>query len=139
MGYIRINWMNFWWFLAGFRERLASKAVSQEDVSLWSVLKQCIGKELSKITMPISFNEPLSFLQRLTEYMEYSQLLHTAHQTQDPIERMQVPTYGPPVSIRISNHKWLDVATLEPRHDSYRYSLADLLLVSVEHCRTRNP
>ena len=64
--------------------------MSQEDVSLWSVLKQCIGKELSKITMPISFNEPLSFLQRLAEYMEYSQLLHQADETEDPIQRMQV-------------------------------------------------
>ena len=72
------------------RDRLEGKAVSQEDVSLWSVLKQCIGKELSKITMPISFNEPLSFLQRLAEYMEYSQLLHQADETEDPIQRMQV-------------------------------------------------
>jgi len=72
------------------RDRLAAKAVGQEDVSLWSVLKQCIGKELSKITMPISFNEPISFLQRLTEYMEYSQLLQQAHQTQDPVQRMQL-------------------------------------------------
>jgi len=72
------------------RDRLEGKAVSQEDVSLWSVLKQCIGKELSKITMPISFNEPLSFLQRLAEYMEYSQLLHQADETEDPIQRMQL-------------------------------------------------
>lgn len=46
--------------------------------------------------MPISFNEPLSFLQRLTEYMEYSQLLHQAHETTDPVQRMQV---NPPLPI----------------------------------------
>ncbi|KAF4527966.1 hypothetical protein B566_EDAN014958 [Ephemera danica] len=37
-----------------------------------SVLKNCIGKELSKITMPVIFNEPLSFLQRMVEYMDGS-------------------------------------------------------------------
>ena len=47
-------------------------------------------QELSKITMPVIFNEPLSFLQRITEYLEYGQLLQTAAQTDDPLLRMQV-------------------------------------------------
>ena len=64
--------------------------MANNDVSLWSVLKQCIGKELSKITMPVAFNEPLSFLQRLTEYMEYSHLLEKASESDDVLERMQV-------------------------------------------------
>nr|CAH0108092.1 unnamed protein product [Daphnia galeata] len=71
------------------RDRLPSVAVPCGDASLWSVLKQVIGKELSKITMPIQFNEPLSFLQRLTEFMEYSHLLHKASEATDPTERMQ--------------------------------------------------
>ncbi|XP_057377919.1 oxysterol-binding protein-related protein 1-like isoform X1 [Daphnia carinata] len=71
------------------RDRLPSVAIPYGDASLWSVLKQVIGKELSKITMPIQFNEPLSFLQRLTECMEYSYLLHKASEAADPVERMQ--------------------------------------------------
>jgi hypothetical protein len=47
-------------------------------------------QELSKITMPVIFNEPLSFLQRITEYMEYATLLKTAACTDDPLLRMQV-------------------------------------------------
>ena len=47
-------------------------------------------KELSKITMPVIFNEPLSLLQRVTEYLEYGNLLRTAAQTDDPLLRMQV-------------------------------------------------
>ncbi|KAB1258291.1 Oxysterol-binding protein-related protein 1 [Camelus dromedarius] len=47
------------------------------------------GKELSKITMPVIFNEPLSFLQRLTEYMEHTYLIHKASSLADPVERMQ--------------------------------------------------
>lgn len=47
-------------------------------------------QELSKITMPVVFNEPLSFLQRLTEYMEHTYLIHRACTLSDSIERMQV-------------------------------------------------
>ncbi|KAG9478956.1 hypothetical protein GDO78_012563 [Eleutherodactylus coqui] len=46
-------------------------------------------RELSKITMPVIFNEPLSFLQRLSEYMEHTYLIHKANQCTDPTERMQ--------------------------------------------------
>ncbi|KAK7485627.1 hypothetical protein BaRGS_00023076 [Batillaria attramentaria] len=62
---------------------------SRADFSVWSILKQCIGKELSKITMPVIFNEPLSFLQRITEYLEYALLLKKAANTDDPLLRMQ--------------------------------------------------
>lgn len=34
------------------------------SVSLWGILKNCIGKDLSKIPMPVNFNEPISMLQR---------------------------------------------------------------------------
>jgi hypothetical protein len=44
-------------------------------LNLWSIMKNCIGKELSKIPMPVNFSEPLSMLQRLTEDMEYSEIL----------------------------------------------------------------
>lgn len=39
--------------------------------------------------MPVVFNEPLSFLQRMSEYMEYSHLLRIASEQQDPLMRMQ--------------------------------------------------
>ena len=47
-------------------------------------------QELSKITMPVIFNEPLSFLQRMTEYMEYSSLLEKASTCADPVRRFEV-------------------------------------------------
>jgi hypothetical protein len=40
--------------------------------------------------MPVIFNEPLSFLQRMVEYMEYAHLLRRASEEADPICRMQV-------------------------------------------------
>lgn len=39
--------------------------------------------------MPVVFNEPLSFLQRMTEYMEYAKLLRIASEQEDPLERMK--------------------------------------------------
>ncbi|XP_025255011.1 oxysterol-binding protein-related protein 2 isoform X4 [Theropithecus gelada] len=39
--------------------------------------------------MPIAFNEPLSFLQRITEYMEHVYLIHRASCQPQPLERMQ--------------------------------------------------
>lgn len=54
------------------------------SLSLWSIMKNCIGKELTKIPMPVNFNEPLSTLQRLTEDYEYADLLDRAAQCDDP-------------------------------------------------------
>ncbi|TKC47936.1 hypothetical protein EI555_008834 [Monodon monoceros] len=73
----------------GGRTSLPSPMFSRNDFSIWSILRKCIGMELSKITMPVIFNEPLSFLQRLTEYMEHTYLIHKASSFADPVERMQ--------------------------------------------------
>lgn len=48
------------------------------------------SQELSKIAMPVVFNEPLSFLQRMSEYMEHTHLIHKACSLSDSIDRMQV-------------------------------------------------
>uniref|UniRef100_A0A8C6YC35 Oxysterol-binding protein n=1 Tax=Naja naja TaxID=35670 RepID=A0A8C6YC35_NAJNA len=58
------------------------------SLNLWSIMKNCIGKELSKIPMPINFNEPLSMLQRLTEDLEYHELLDRAVKCENAIEQM---------------------------------------------------
>uniref|UniRef100_A0A4W5KKY4 Oxysterol-binding protein n=1 Tax=Hucho hucho TaxID=62062 RepID=A0A4W5KKY4_9TELE len=72
---------------------LPAPMFSRNDVSIWSILKKCIGMELSKIAMPVIFNEPLSFLQRLTEYMEHTYLIHQANATTDSMERMKVAIF----------------------------------------------
>ncbi|XP_007952875.1 oxysterol-binding protein-related protein 2 [Orycteropus afer afer] len=71
------------------RMSLPAPMFTRSDFSVWSILKKCIGLELSKITMPIVFNEPLSFLQRITEYMEHVYLIHKASRQAQPLERMQ--------------------------------------------------
>uniref|UniRef100_A0A665T938 Oxysterol-binding protein n=1 Tax=Echeneis naucrates TaxID=173247 RepID=A0A665T938_ECHNA len=71
------------------RTSLPVPMFSRNTISVWSILKKCIGLELSKITMPIVFNEPLSFLQRITEYMEHIYLINRACSLPDSIERMK--------------------------------------------------
>lgn len=61
---------------------------NNSTISLWNILRNNIGKDLSKVTMPVQLNEPLNTLQRLCEELEYSELLDRAANSQDPFERM---------------------------------------------------
>jgi hypothetical protein len=47
-----------------------------------------IGKDMTKMTLPVSFNEPTSLLQRCAEDMEYADLLDIAAERTDSCERM---------------------------------------------------
>ncbi|XP_077600033.1 oxysterol-binding protein-related protein 3-like isoform X2 [Stigmatopora nigra] len=58
------------------------------SVSLWNILRNNIGKDLSKVAMPVQLNEPLNTLQRLCEELEYSELLDKANKTSNPYQRM---------------------------------------------------
>lgn len=67
-------------------------------MSLWNILRNNIGKDLSKVSMPVQLNEPLNTLQRLCEELEYSSLLDQASRVADPCERM-VPAQGSSVGL----------------------------------------
>ncbi|XP_076001365.1 oxysterol-binding protein 1-like isoform X2 [Genypterus blacodes] len=58
------------------------------SLNLWSIMRNCIGKELSKIPMPVNFNEPISMLQRLSEDLEYYELLDKAAKCQSSLEQL---------------------------------------------------
>ncbi|KDN52515.1 hypothetical protein K437DRAFT_254097 [Tilletiaria anomala UBC 951] len=71
-----------------FRTRLPAK-VSGDEVSLFSMLKKNVGKDLSTISFPVSFNCPLSLLQAAAEEYEYApKLLERAGKTEDWIQRL---------------------------------------------------
>ncbi len=42
------------------------------------------------MTVPAAFNEPITFIQRVAEYMEYVDLIHKAADTTDAVKRLQV-------------------------------------------------
>ncbi|KAM5157172.1 oxysterol-binding protein-related protein 3 [Mantella aurantiaca] len=73
---------------AKHRTCLPAPCPNTSNISLWNILRNNIGKDLSKVSMPVQLNEPLNTLQRLCEELEYSELLDKASQTQDPFERM---------------------------------------------------
>ena len=64
--------------LMGRRQKLPVPMSGAEGVNLWNLLCKNIGKDLSKISMPVTLNEPLSALQRLCEELEYAELLDKA-------------------------------------------------------------
>ncbi len=53
-----------------------------------NTLKSMIGKDLSKMALPVALNEPTSLLHRVAEDMEYTELLDTAAARTDSTERM---------------------------------------------------
>ena len=64
-------------------------------ISIWTVLKDSIGKDLSKITMPVYFNQPLSLTQQLPTPCEIAFLLDKAVKEPDPIRRLAyLAVYG---------------------------------------------
>uniref|UniRef100_A0A8C7Z3K0 Oxysterol-binding protein n=1 Tax=Oryzias sinensis TaxID=183150 RepID=A0A8C7Z3K0_9TELE len=74
--------------LASSAERTRIPDKPNYYLNLWSIMKNCIGKELSKIPMPVNFNEPLSMLQRLSEDLEYYELLDKAAKCHNSLEQM---------------------------------------------------
>ncbi|XP_041039742.1 oxysterol-binding protein-related protein 3 isoform X1 [Carcharodon carcharias] len=70
------------------RSCLPAPGPNNSNISLWNILRNNIGKDLSKVSMPVQLNEPVNTLQRLCEELEYSELLDKASQTDDPFERM---------------------------------------------------
>uniref|UniRef100_A0A8C7EB67 Oxysterol-binding protein n=1 Tax=Nothoprocta perdicaria TaxID=30464 RepID=A0A8C7EB67_NOTPE len=90
------SWAGSWWS----RGRVGTAAGGSKEkrtripykpnysLNLWSIMKNCIGKELSKIPMPVNFNEPLSMLQRLTEDLEYYELLDRAAKCESSLEQL---------------------------------------------------
>ncbi|CAN8000553.1 unnamed protein product, partial [Ixodes pacificus] len=72
----------------GRRSKLPAPKPDAGDTSLWNLLCKNIGKDLSKVSMPVTINEPLNMLQRLCEELEYSDLLDKAASMEDPVDRM---------------------------------------------------
>ncbi|KAH9756843.1 Oxysterol-binding protein-related protein 1C [Citrus sinensis] len=62
------------------RKKLPDPVEKEKGVSLWAMIKDNIGKDLTKICLPVYFNEPLSSLQKCFEELEYSYLIDRAYE-----------------------------------------------------------
>ncbi|SCU83030.1 LANO_0B08152g1_1 [Lachancea nothofagi CBS 11611] len=76
----------------GYEDGLRCKlGLGQDDrpkISLWSVLKSMIGKDMTRMALPVTFNEPTSLLQRVAEDLEYSNILTEAAAFEDSTLRL---------------------------------------------------
>ncbi|XP_038595615.1 oxysterol-binding protein-related protein 6-like isoform X2 [Micropterus salmoides] len=72
----------------GRRTALPAPGTDNSHIGIMTILYNNIGKDLSRVSMPIALNEPVSLLQRLSEELEYSELLDIANHIDDPYERM---------------------------------------------------
>ena len=61
------------------RKELPQPIEKEKGVSLWSIIKDNVGKDLTRVCLPVYFNEPLSSLQKCFEELEYSYLLDQAY------------------------------------------------------------
>uniref|UniRef100_A0A8C6UCA4 Oxysterol-binding protein n=1 Tax=Neogobius melanostomus TaxID=47308 RepID=A0A8C6UCA4_9GOBI len=72
----------------GRRTTLPAHCADNSHIGVMSILYNNIGKDLSRVSMPVALNEPLCLLQRVSEELEYTELLDTANHTDDPYIRM---------------------------------------------------
>ncbi|GJN09386.1 hypothetical protein PR202_ga27389 [Eleusine coracana subsp. coracana] len=61
------------------RTKLPEPVEMEKGVSLWSLIKDNVGNDLTRVCLPDYFNEPLSSLQKCFEDLEYSYLLDCAY------------------------------------------------------------
>ncbi|XP_042472370.1 oxysterol-binding protein-related protein 2A-like isoform X1 [Zingiber officinale] len=62
------------------RKKLPEPIEEEKSVGLWSLIKDNVGKDLTRVCLPVYFNEPLSSLQKCFEELEYSHLLDEAYE-----------------------------------------------------------
>lgn len=62
------------------RNKLPDPVEKEKGVSLWAMIKDMVGKDLSRVCLPVYFNEPISTLQKCFEELEYSHLLDQAYE-----------------------------------------------------------
>lgn len=62
------------------RTKLPDPVEKEKGVSLWSMIKDNVGKDLTRVCLPVYFNEPISSLQKCFEDLEYCYLLDRAYE-----------------------------------------------------------
>lgn len=61
----------------------------EEKFSMLGIMRDMIGKDMTKISMPIILNEPLGTLQKTCEQLViYQELLVKAAKHEDPLQRL---------------------------------------------------
>lgn len=70
------------------RKKLSMSKDNRPKVGLWGIIKSMVGQDMTRMSLPVSFNECTSLLQRLAEDIEYNDLLTKAAGIDDSTLRM---------------------------------------------------
>lgn len=70
------------------RRQLPAMRDPKKKVNVWSILKENIGKDLSKMSMPVYAKEPITLLEKMAEFLEYRHLLRKANREPDALLRL---------------------------------------------------
>ena len=57
-------------------------------ISIWTIIKDSIGKDITKMSVPVYFNDPTNILQKMAGSMEYNYILDQAVTQTDPLRRL---------------------------------------------------
>ena len=102
-------------------------------LNVWSFLRHNIGKDLSRITMPIAFNEPITMLQRSAQFLEFEQVLRRANQETDEGLRSALILAAFSGTIG-ANSKRLRKPFNPLLGETYEYCKGDLKFISEQIC-----
>ena len=75
-----------------YRLGLPAKRSDLNKISVWQVLKDMIGKDLTHFSVPIYFIEPIGMMQRMAECLDYVDLLSKAATTSESLLRLTYVT-----------------------------------------------
>lgn len=70
------------------REKLPSLRDPTVKINVWGILKENIGKDLSKMAMPVYAKEPITLVQKMAELVEYTFLLRAANKCENVHQRL---------------------------------------------------
>lgn len=70
------------------REELPWLKDPNAKVSIWAIIKDSIGKDISKLSVPVYFNDSTSLLQKCAQAMEYNEILESAGEETNPFRRL---------------------------------------------------
>lgn len=70
------------------RKILPCKRDPEAKINFLSLLKDCIGKDLSRIAMPVYINEPISMLQKKAQFLEFAKYLRMANNAENKVMRL---------------------------------------------------
>lgn len=75
-------------YTMNMREALPALIPLNAGFSIWAIIKNSIGKDLTRITMPIQLNEPISMLQKIAEQCKFTPIMDKALEMNDDYKRL---------------------------------------------------